>query len=148
MNTYSKAVLLCAVFGLTGCLESSFDLADQSRLPKWFDVPEKAHREDYSLRMDLYTGPSGGKAVFTLNKSGSLFGAKTYTINYADQPSSITVELENPPKGYPSGYPAYKVVKINGVVDIVELRRMEPFFYMTDDPKVWKELGVEAEVTQ
>ncbi len=40
------------------------------------------------------------------------------------------------------GYPAYEVITVNGVTDIVEFRHMEPIFYMTDDPRVWKELGI------
>jgi hypothetical protein len=37
------------------------------------------------------------------------------------------------------------VVTVNGITDIVERRTMEPVFYMTDDPAVWKELGVQQE---
>jgi hypothetical protein len=44
--------------------------------------------------------------------------------------------------GFPSGYPAYEVITVNGMTDIIEHRKMEPMFYMTDDPAVWKELGV------
>jgi hypothetical protein len=53
------------------------------------------------------------------------------------------VEFKSPPAGFPEGYPCYKVLKINGITDIIELRKMETFFYMTDDPAVWKELGVD-----
>jgi hypothetical protein len=44
----------------------------------------------------------------------------------------------------PSGetYPAYEVVTINGVSDLVEHRSMEPVFYMVDDPDIWKALGL------
>ena len=35
------------------------------------------------------------------------------------------------------------VATVNGITDIIEFRKMEPVFYMTDDPAVWKELGVE-----
>jgi len=41
-----------------------------------------------------------------------------------------------------SGYPSYEVITLNGITDIIEHRRMEPIFYVTDDPAVWKELGV------
>ena len=43
--------------------------------------------------------------------------------------------------GQPLPYPAYEVITVNGVVDIVEHRRMEPVFYMTDDPRVWAQFG-------
>lgn len=41
---------------------------------------------------------------------------------------------------FPQGQHVYQVGGINGEV---LLRKMEPFFYMTDDPAIWKELGVE-----
>ena len=49
---------------------------------------------------------------------------------------------EPPPPGFPPGYPAYEVITVNGITDIIEHRKMEPIFYVTDDPAVWKELGV------
>ena len=55
-------------------------------------------------------------------------------------------ELHLPAKqrNSPPGYPAYYVITVNGIVDIVEHRRMEPIFFMTDDPDVWKAAGVPA----
>jgi len=40
----------------------------------------------------------------------------------------------------PFDYPAYVAITVNGVTDIIEHRRMEPIFYVTDDPVVWREL--------
>lgn len=142
MGVIFKTILVCAILVLSGCLESSFDLAKESRLPKWFDVPEDANRADYSVQMDLHSTLSGGKAVFKLNKSGKILSVKKYSVTTDDQPSIRTVQLIDPPEGSPKDYPRYKVVTINGITDIVELRRMEPVFYMTDDPAVWEELGV------
>jgi len=68
------------------------------------------------------------------------FGAKP--VYAEEQPSIKTVILKEKPTGSTKNYPAYKVITINGITDIVEFRKMEPFIYMTDDPKVWKELGV------
>ena len=52
------------------------------------------------------------------------------------------LQLEHPPPGFPPGYPAYEVIIVNGTTEIIEHRKMEPIFYITDDPAVWKELGV------
>jgi len=49
-------------------------------------------------------------------------------------------QLKNPPPGFPSGYPSYEIITVNGMTDIIEHRRMEPIFYMTDDPAVLNEL--------
>jgi hypothetical protein len=51
-------------------------------------------------------------------------------------------QLKHPPQGFPSGYPAYEVITLNGITEIIEHRKPEPIFYVTDDPAIWKELGV------
>ena len=140
-----KIILFCLILGLYGCLESSFKLSDGSRLPRWFVVPKDMDRSDLSVQMDLHSTFSGGKAIFKLYKKGGIFSVKKYTITSDEQPNSRSVQLDSPPEGFPNGYPRYKVVTINGVTDIIELRKMEPVFYMTDDPAVWKEQGVEQE---
>ena len=48
--------------------------------------------------------------------------------------------LQSPPSGAPAGYPDYEVLIGNGVVDVIEHRKMEPVFYTTDDPSIWREL--------
>ena len=35
-------------------------------------------------------------------------------------------------------YPAYTAVTVGGVTEIIEHKRMEPIFSVTDDPAVWK----------
>jgi hypothetical protein len=44
------------------------------------------------------------------------------------------------PERQPFHYPRYVAITVNGVTDIIEHRTMEPIFYVTDDPAVWKEL--------
>jgi hypothetical protein len=137
--------LIFFVAGLTGCLESSFQLSEQSRLPRWFSVPHEANRSDYTLQMDLHSTTSGGKAVFKLSKKGNLLSVGKYVVTTDEQPSIRSVQLSRQPEGSPKDYPRYKVVTINGVTDIIELRKMEPVFYMTDDPAVWENLGVKRQ---
>ena len=140
-----KLLLLCLVLAMSGCLESSFQLSDESRLPKWFVIPEGKNEHDYTVQVDLHStiGGGGGKTVIKLYKKDSVFPIEKYTITIEEQPSTLSVQLESPSRDYPKGYPAYIVATINEVTDIIELRKMEPVFYMTDDPAVWKELGVD-----
>jgi hypothetical protein len=51
-------------------------------------------------------------------------------------------QLKHPPPGFPPGYPSYELITVNGIIEIIEHRKMEAVFYITDDPAVWKELGV------
>jgi len=95
--------------------------------------------------MDLHSTSSGGKAVFKIYKKSKLLNVGKYAVTTDEQPSIRSVQLSSPPEGFPKGYPRYKVVRINGVTDVIELRRMEPVFYITDDPVVWEELGVKQQ---
>jgi len=137
MGLYLKAIFISGALSLSGCLESSFELAHESRLPKWFTLPDNLSRNDVSVTMNYYISLSSGKgeAVFSLKRSDGrkLQKIKALTGRYP-------LELKNKPEGFPKGYPKYEVITVNGITDIVEHRKMEPFFYMTNDPVVWREL--------
>ena len=40
-----------------------------------------------------------------------------------------------------TGYPAYEVIAIDGITEIVEHRKMEPIFYLSDDPAIRRSLA-------
>jgi hypothetical protein len=118
--------------------ESTFELASESRLPKWITLPPGLTRADGSITMSYYIMPWGRSATFTLrDKKGQVLkkvNGKTRGLG----PN----QLKHPPPGFPPGYPAYEVITVNGITEIIEHRKMEPIFYVTDDPAVWEELGV------
>jgi hypothetical protein len=135
----SVAILLITACALmTGCNgpESSFDLAKSSRLPKWFTLPPGAQRKDISVRMDCYIRRNARDAVFTV-KNSKIGEKKEVDGDVRGLYPPVLKDMQNE-----HGYPAYEVITVNGVSDIVEFRQMEPIFYMTDDPRVWKELGI------
>lgn len=126
---------------LAGCNlfpEASFELARESRLPKWFVLPPGLSRTDVTVTMDYYSKASGRTATFILldkkkqkiaEANGTLQGEKSHS-------------LKNPTAGFPSDYPSYEIVTVNGVTEVIEHRRMEPFFYITDDPTVLAAFGL------
>ncbi len=120
--------------------ESTFELASESRLPKWITLPPGLTRADVSITMSYYTKPWpwGWDATFILK------GTKGKVLTKADgkEKGSEPLQLKHPPPGFPPGYPAYEIITVKGITDIIEHRKMEPIFYITDDPAVWKELGV------
>ena len=128
---------------LVGCSffpEASFELASQSRLPKWFVLPPGLSRTDVTVTMDYYAKASERTATFIMRDKkkqkiaqadGTLQGEKSHN-------------LKNPTAGFPSGYPSFEIVTVNGVTEVIEHRRMEPFFYITDDPAVLTELGIKG----
>jgi len=119
--------------------ESTFELATESRLPKWITLPPGLTRADVSLTMSYYVMPWGRNAVFTLRGAKGQVRAKVRGKTRGLGP----FQLKHPPQGFPPGYPSYEVITVNGTTEIIEHRKMEPIFYVTDDPAVWKELGVE-----
>lgn len=43
--------------------------------------------------------------------------------------------------GYPEGYPSYEITTVGEITEFIEHRRVEPIFYVTDDPAVDEELA-------
>ena len=129
----TSAIIACEYFP-----ESTFDLASESRLPKWVAVPDGLTRADIAITMNYYVKPWGGTATFIVRD----LKRKTETKMSGTIRDSAPSQLKHPPPGFPTGYPAYEVVTVNGITEIIEHRKPEPRFYVTDDPGVWKELGV------
>jgi hypothetical protein len=140
LNKLFIAILASLCLLQVGCghfLESSFELAPESRLPKWFSLPGGLSRVDVTVMLDFYSAPNS--VTFTLRdvKKGRILSE----VNASWSP----LKLEHPRPGFPAGYPEYSLITINGITEIIEHRRMEPIFYITDDPAVWSQLGVGAQ---
>ena len=142
----NRVALWIAIFGavsgsaIIGCQyfpESTFELSSESRLPKWITLPPGHTRADVSITMSYYNALWGNDVKFIVDDRKSPILAKLYGKLNSDGPS----HLKHPPQGFPNGYPMYEVITMNGTTDIIEHRKMEPVFYLTDDPAVWKELG-------
>ena len=148
----NKLFILAAIcLSLLGCSffpESSFELARESRLPKWFTLPSGLSRSNVTVTLDYYIDPNRA-ATFTLldvkNQSprpqGRPSGRKLAAVNVTEKDIQQPT-LKNKPAGVPVHYPTYAIVTVNGVTEVIEHRRMEPIFYITDDPAVLSELGV------
>jgi hypothetical protein len=118
--------------------ESTFALASESRLPKWITLPPGLTRADVSITMSYYVKPWGRSAAFKLEDTKGKIRTKVDGKVKGSEPFL----LKHPPPGFPPGYPSYELITVNGITEIIEHRQMEPIFYITDDPAVWKELGV------
>ena len=133
--------LLCAACSPTrGCAESDFDLAPASRLPKWFTLPPGISRSDVSVKMTYYISlfADQRRANFVLRDSRGRKLAEVEGEQRGARPFTLTPA---PPTG-PFQYPGYEIVTVNGIIEVIEHRRFEGLFYITDDPKVRAKLGV------
>jgi hypothetical protein len=94
--------------------------------------------------MSYYTNPLGSDAKFILRDRK---GRKLAKIN-GKVKNLYPSHLKNPPQGFDPGYSAYEIVVVNGITEIIEHRKMEPVFYVTDDPAVRKELLADGSYVQ
>ena len=145
IRCFDKCVYFCVTMTLLsltiGCWppESTFELASESRLPKWITLPSGLSRTDVSLTMSYYVMPWGSTATFVLrDREGKMLTKIDGKVRGLEP-----LQLKHPPPGFPPGYPSYEVITVKGMTEIVEHRKMEPIFYVTDDPAVRKELGVQ-----
>jgi hypothetical protein len=114
---------------IVGCAfipESSFELAKESRLPKWISLPAGLTRKDVSLTMDYYTVLSGPDTDFILKDAKGKKLAKMV----GKQSCRTPIQLN----------PTYIAITVNGTTDIIEHKKMEPIFYVTDDAAARKQL--------
>ena len=131
-------VLACQL--LTGCglfPESTFSLANESRLPKWFVLLPNQTRANVTVTMDYYIDSSGRTATFTLRDSSGSVISKVTGKQKGLEPLQRRTRLP----GYPEGFPSYEIITVGGITEIIEHRKMEPFFYVTDDPEVKAEFS-------
>jgi hypothetical protein len=109
--------------------EATFQLASDSRLPKWITLPPRVKRQHVELTMSYYSKPWGDNASFTL-RDGEHVIQKVNGKLVCTHPFSLN--------GSESDYPGYEAVVVNGTTELMEHKRMEPVFSVTDDPAVWK----------
>lgn len=123
---FFMVILSLSFLPAIGCLESTFNLADDSRLPKWVTLPRGITRADLSITLNYYTALGSDDAKVTLR----------------DRRGKTIAEMRGKMKCHSSfaSYPAYEVVMVNGISEVIEHKRMEPVFYITDDPAVKKML--------
>jgi hypothetical protein len=101
-------------------------------------LPTVVTRDPLSVTMNYYVGFFGRTATATLvGPKGQVFQKVSGTLQ-GIQPLRLKVQ----PPGSPPGYPAYEIVTVKGVTEVVEHRGMEPTFHITDDANVLAELGV------
>src|SRR5208337_448383 len=107
-----------AIVGCEYFPESTFELASESRLPKWITLPPGLTRADVSITMSYYVKPWGRSAIFILQDTKKRKLTKVGGKLKGLEP----LKLKNPPQGFPLGYPVYEVITVNGITDIVEHR--------------------------
>ena len=137
LRQYMATIVIFGALTALGCShfpESSFILANESRLPKWFALKPGETRADVKVTMDYY---SDRTVTFTLTASSGRLAQKVIGQSRGLHPLKRKVNVP----GFAEGYPLYEVISVGGQTEIIEHRRMEPKFYVSDDPEVRAEFG-------
>jgi len=135
MNRLSKFIfLLSLLFLIVGCdfrygfPESTFHIAAESRLPKWFDNP--AHdRQDLDVTVTYYVPPFMQPRVImklTNRKTGKILKEVTGVVRW--HPDSERRGRIN--------YPLYDIIKVDSVEEVFEKKQTGNILHVTDDQKL------------
>ena len=121
MDVYGSLILLI-LFALGGCRyypEATFELAKQSRLPRWFESYVSADGGEFHVEMNYYVEPGGKVAEFLLKDKNNKVQSKVISDKIPE------AQLSN-------YYPMRLRVTVNGVTETIEHKKMEPLFYIID----------------
>ena len=126
--------LLAACHPMRGFIESEFTLSPDSPLPSWYPkIPEGYNREDLSIRLRYYAPPFDiDDTVFWVESSWWHTLYKT------------TGRSERHPEFYDWAkkdwkarhYPSFMKITIDGKTEIIEHKKMEPIFYISNEDAV------------
>jgi hypothetical protein len=115
--------------------ETNYTLAPESRLPGWFHSPEGSSRSSLTVSYASYAG--GSKYVFRLWDVRGNRIAEVTALDIRTHPDTLQRM-----GGTDDRYPHYWVVAANGVTEVLEYRKVEPLFYVSDDPVLRDEAGI------
>jgi hypothetical protein len=124
--------LLVGCSPVRGCIDSSFGLSPESPIPIWFKLPGDKNRKDVTVSMDYWSGPFGRTATFTLRDDAGRELDRVTGTKFGSHP------IRSNPGG--ATYPSYELITSEGVLEVIEHRRMEPIFYVNRDRAVRERL--------
>jgi hypothetical protein len=98
-------------------------------------------RQDVDVEMTYYVSlfpRAAGNAVFILRANDGRRLAEVSAATRTKQPMSLAPASSTGP----APYPMFEVVTSGGVTEIIEHRRYDSLFYVTDDPVIHQHFGV------
>jgi hypothetical protein len=122
-------LFLVAIVSLVGCAESNFELASESRLPKWFTLAEGLDRDDVKVTLSYYFKPSGRYAVFEIESKDKSYREKAK----GKQRGPYSINIEG------SQY-SFEVFTIDGITEVIEHRKTDPIFYISENSAAIEQL--------
>lgn len=140
-----KIALLIIILSISGChpyrgfIEAEFALAADSPLPAWFpEIPDGYKREDLKIRMRYYAPPWNiDNTVFWVegNWLRTIYKGTGKSVQHPKHEPWQRADWNN------RRNPSFVIVTIDGKTEIIEHKKMEPFFYVSSENEVKKTMG-------
>ena len=138
------AILLFLALFLTVCnpirgfLESEFTLSPESQLPVWFsELPENIKREDLTIYLQYYTPIFDVDDAVLIVKHGWRTLYKETGISKHHPKYWAWANKDWPARSHPG----YVNLTINGKTEIIEHKKMEPIFYISNEAAIKHTMG-------
>jgi len=134
MNKYLANIILVLLVALlvSGCVESEFHLAKESRLPVWFEAPDGMQRGDLDVVLTYYTTGPADLTLRDIRKGKSISLKKIKATNMHHPEYWVWAQKDWPERSHPG----YVVLSVGDISEIIEHRKMEPIFYVSDESAV------------
>ncbi len=116
-----------------GLVESIFQLAPESRLPRWLNV-SGYDRKNLSVTITIYSSPFGGDNTKIIIYGPSPERKKLMEKAGTERWHHLS-KNDNDKK-----YPNYTIITVDGIEEVFEQRQPGNILYISDDPKVRSKL--------
>lgn len=123
--------MLVSCSPIRGCLESSFTLTTDSRLPKWFTLPTGYTKNDVTVYLAYYSSPLPvDNAVIQLRSKD---GKPLVSITGQHFWHPETEKKRNKYGGFdPGSEPHFVIIRAKGITEVIE-HKGGPTFNVSDD---------------
>lgn len=127
-------LLLTVCSPVRGFIEAEFTLSPESKLPAWYsELPTGYKREDVKIHLQYYTPlfDVDNTVLLVKNKDGfTLFKETGMFVHHLEY-------WKWAHEDWPArAHPGYVKITINGLTEIIEHKKMEPIFYVSDEAAV------------
>jgi hypothetical protein len=138
MQNWELITVVIVIWSLTGCdprygfMESRFRLADESRLPKWFNAMENYARKDLKVIITFYTHP-----IFESKVRICLYGPPQEERKLDEKIGTRIwhrTTLRESDKGSLPVYPSYVTITVDDAEEVFEHRSKGDILYIVDKP--------------
>jgi hypothetical protein len=112
-------------------------LAEESRLPAWFQIPDGMKRQDLDVILTYYSMGAADIELFDIRGEKPKSLKEIRGENHHHPAYWEWAQLDWPKRSHPG----FVVINVKGVTEIIEHKKMEPLFYISDEAAVQRTIS-------